>query len=201
MFNKRNEPCFCGSGKKYKKCHLVIEYEENDPRKPKGKLVFSLFAGIALMVVIFFSQIALHSTFSGELLVFVSIGLSFFLCSFVFKSELYFKCVTFRFKIDSVSSLFLKGGLILLLATPIININHMFSYAKPRYVQAIIINKEKNSRFGTYELELELGREKVSFYVDKDTWVNHKKNNQVKLIIQRGVLGFNVIKDLSLIHI
>ena len=32
----RNDPCWCGSGKKYKKCHLGLESDAPQPRlKPK----------------------------------------------------------------------------------------------------------------------------------------------------------------------
>lgn len=30
---KRNDPCPCGSGKKYKKCHRVIEWEEEKEKR------------------------------------------------------------------------------------------------------------------------------------------------------------------------
>lgn len=33
MKQERNKPCSCGSGKKYKKCHFLIEFQEQRERE------------------------------------------------------------------------------------------------------------------------------------------------------------------------
>ena len=33
---ERNEPCWCGSGKKYKKCHMPIDEKNTASRRPRG---------------------------------------------------------------------------------------------------------------------------------------------------------------------
>ncbi|HWR37480.1 MAG TPA: SEC-C metal-binding domain-containing protein [Clostridia bacterium] len=42
----RNAPCWCGSGKKYKNCHLgtdaVAEANRNRPSVPRGRDIFEI---------------------------------------------------------------------------------------------------------------------------------------------------------------
>ena len=42
----RNAPCWCGSGKKYKKCHLeadlAAEAERNEPPVPRPRDIFDI---------------------------------------------------------------------------------------------------------------------------------------------------------------
>lgn len=35
---ERNDPCWCGSGKKYKKCHMPIEEKIKTSTETEGKL-------------------------------------------------------------------------------------------------------------------------------------------------------------------
>jgi methionyl aminopeptidase len=46
----RNEPCWCGSGKKYKKCHLESderkEAERNAPAAPRAREYFEVQRGV-----------------------------------------------------------------------------------------------------------------------------------------------------------
>jgi len=45
----RNEPCPCGSGKKYKQCHLGQELEQaRDPIGSQGPKVFAAIAAVGL---------------------------------------------------------------------------------------------------------------------------------------------------------
>lgn len=44
--NLRNKPCKCGSGKKYKKCHMLIEWENQDKvRKEQAKKLYTQIFG------------------------------------------------------------------------------------------------------------------------------------------------------------
>jgi methionyl aminopeptidase len=46
----RNEPCWCGSGKKYKKCHLEADLaasvERNTPPAPPARDIFEVTESI-----------------------------------------------------------------------------------------------------------------------------------------------------------
>jgi len=43
---ERNSPCYCGSKKKYKKCHYLVEWEEKErQREEKGKRMMRLNFG------------------------------------------------------------------------------------------------------------------------------------------------------------
>jgi methionyl aminopeptidase len=39
----RNDPCYCGSGKKYKKCHMLLDSNAGGPPKPDRRLIKSFF--------------------------------------------------------------------------------------------------------------------------------------------------------------
>jgi uncharacterized protein YecA (UPF0149 family) len=44
--NNRNKPCKCGSGKKYKKCHYIIEFlEKEKQQKEQAKRMMKLVIG------------------------------------------------------------------------------------------------------------------------------------------------------------